>query len=430
MGAAGSTAFACVSSPRAVRVFPQYSCEGEVRTVAGDGNEPGYRLGPAAAAARFDGIHAIVGGLNTPGEDKTTALAVLDTKNHRVCRIMSGECRTIAGGGGFLASGGFADAAGGRASFNEPCGVTIDREGTLLIADTANNRVRAVAPGPLGQVTTFAGNGQAGGIDGPATAAATFDGPCGIVAAPDGSVFVSESRGLRIRVLSPDRVVSTLAGGSRGNADGTGEQAQFCHPKGLALCPDGSLVLADSEGHRIRRVDRCGVTTTVAGSRKGYRDGPLATARFSSPQDVAVASDGVIYIADSGNARIRQICPLTGIVSTLAGSGKQACSDASGVAAAFRRPVALHLDEPRRGLYVGEEAAVRAVTVSTARDRRTTPRFMFLGLRILLAQARANLRVARPNDARENQHVLHQAIDFLLVQCSDDVFEYVMRFVS
>jgi sugar lactone lactonase YvrE len=182
---------------------------------------------------------------------------------------------------------------------------------------------RPTRPEPpwLGAVSVLAGDGRDGWQDGPADEA-RFSEPFGLAAAPDGRLFVSDAGSShRIRQIAVDGTVSTLAGGGRGFADGHGSAARFATPSGLAVAPDGTLVVADTGNHAIRRVTPEGVVTTVAGDgTAGYVDGPSARARFDAPVGVAVDAAGRIFVADTYNDRVRVIDP-DGQVRTLAGGG-------------------------------------------------------------------------------------------------------------
>ena len=170
----------------------------------------------------------------------------------------------------------------------------------------------------VGAVAVLAGDGRDGSRDGPADEA-RFSEPFGI-AATEGAIFVSDAGGShRIRRIGADGTVSTLAGDSRGFADGRGRAARFSTPSGIALAPDGSLVVADTGNNAIRRVTPDGSVTTVAGDGiAGYIDGPGARARFNGPVGVAVDTAGRIIVADTYNDRVRVI-DLDGEVRTLAG---------------------------------------------------------------------------------------------------------------
>jgi sugar lactone lactonase YvrE len=168
-------------------------------------------------------------------------------------------------------------------------------------------------------VTTLAGvPGTHGSTDG-AAAQATFQRPGGIAVASDGTIYVADAAASRIRKISSG-VVSTLAGSSAGYAEGTGTQAKFRGPQSLAIATDGSLLVADTGNHCIRRVTTAGVVSTYAGTcgAQGRADGSLSGARFNYPEAIAVGPSGAAYVADGRNNAIRKIA--SGQVSTLAAS--------------------------------------------------------------------------------------------------------------
>ncbi|MBO9542876.1 SMP-30/gluconolactonase/LRE family protein, partial [bacterium] len=152
-------------------------------------------------------------------------------------------------------------------------------------------------------------------------AGAQFNSPMDVAVAADGTIYVADSSNHRIRKIAPDGTVTTLAGSSAGYVDGTGAAAKFVQPRGLAIGPDGNVYVADTGNHRIRKVTPDGVVTTVAGTGvNSFADGAAKTAaKFSNPWDVVVAGDGTIYVADYGNYRVRKITT-AGAVSTLAGT--------------------------------------------------------------------------------------------------------------
>jgi DNA-binding beta-propeller fold protein YncE len=182
-------------------------------------------------------------------------------------------------------------------------------------------RPAPLAPGWTASVVVLAGDGQPGTRDG-AAAAARFSDPFGIAAAADGTLFVADAGDSpRIRVITPGGTVFALAGGVRGFRDGPGDAARFDTPSGIALDGNGSVVVADTGNNAIRRVSPAGEVTTVAGDgAPGLDDGPAGAARFNGPLAVAVdPHDGRILVADAYNDRIRVIQP-DGVVTTLAGT--------------------------------------------------------------------------------------------------------------
>ena len=213
-------------------------------------------------------------------------------------------------------------------------------------------------------VAVLAGDGTLGTIDGPADRA-RFSEPFGIVAAPDGTIFVADAgHAHRIRRISPDGVVTTLAGGARGFADGSGTRAEFSTPSGLALASDGTLYVADTGNHAIRRITPDGQVSTLAGDgTPGYADGRGTQARFNGPIGVAVAPDGRVIVADTYNDRIRVI-DIGGTVTTLAGSERPGADDGVGDGATFDTPT---------GLAVGASGLVYVVDTGNGMVRTVDP---------------------------------------------------------
>ena len=220
-------------------------------------------------------------------------------------------------------------------------------------------------------VAVLAGDGVRGSIDGVGTRA-RFSEPFGIAAAPDGTIFVADAgHSHLIRRISPDGHVSTLAGSVRGFADGAGSRAAFSTPSGLALAADGSLYLADTGNHAIRRITRDGDVSTLAGDgTPGYVDGPAHQARFNGPIGLAVAPDGRIVVADSYNDRIRVIDP-SGAVSTLAGSGRPGAEDGVADGASFDTPTGIAIDA--RGVLLVADTGNDIVRTIDRNGHVTTP---------------------------------------------------------
>jgi len=198
------------------------------------------------------------------------------------------------------------------ARFDAPTGVAVDSSGNVYVADYANNRIRKITP--AGVVSTLAGSGTRGHVDGPGTTA-LFDHLIGVAVDSSGNVYVADTDNHRIRKITPadrieDRVVSTFAGtDTRGHADGPGTEAQFNYPYGVAVDSSGNVYVADADNNRIRKITPEGVVSIIAGTgTRGSADGAGTTALFDSPDGVAVNSSGnVVYVADTGNHRIRKI---------------------------------------------------------------------------------------------------------------------------
>ncbi|MEN3330812.1 MAG: hypothetical protein V7641_177 [Blastocatellia bacterium] len=172
----------------------------------------------------------------------------------------------------------------------------------------------------IGMVTTLAGIGAPGSLDG-AHDAASFTDPFGVAVDRRGNVIVSDGATNRLRLITPQGEVKTIAGSSEGYGDGPAAEAQFNTPSGIALDREGNLIIADTSNHRIRKLSKDYATvSTIAGSgTAGFRDGPADKAQFDGPMAVAADRQGNIYVADAYNDRIRKISS-DGNVSTFAGA--------------------------------------------------------------------------------------------------------------
>jgi sugar lactone lactonase YvrE len=265
---------------------------------------------------------------------------------------------TLAGSG----TAGYLDGTGTAAQFNQPRSVAVDSTGNVYVADHNNNRIRKISPS--GVVTTLAGSGTASFANGTGTAA-QFNSPSGIAVDSTGNVYVADRINSHIRKITPSGVVTSFAGSVTGGiADGTGAAAQFFGPYGVAVDSAGNVYVADTGNHRIRKITPSGAVTTLAGSTFGYADGTGAAAQFKNPMGVAVDSAGNVYVSDQGNNRIRKISP-AGVVTTLAGSGVQGFADGTGIAAQFYSPYNIAVD-PAGNLYIGDAGnnRIRKITPS------------------------------------------------------------------
>ena len=273
-----------------------------------------------------DGGPAINAQLNQPvtaAFDGSGNMFIADTGNNRIRKVTSsGTISTVAGNGaiGFSGDGGAATSA----ALNSPRGVAVDGSGNIYIADTGNSRIRKVSSS--GVIATIAGTGVAGfaGDGGPA-ANAQFSSPQGVAVDGSGNVYISDRGNARIRVINASGVISTIAGTGVpgfGGDNGPATSAQLNIPAGIALDGSGNLFIADQVNQRIRKMAVSGGTiTTVAGNgTQGFTgDGAAATnAELSNPQGVGVDSSGNIYIADTGNSRVRKVEGAN--ISTVAGT--------------------------------------------------------------------------------------------------------------
>lgn len=209
-------------------------------------------------------------------------------------------------------STGLRDGQGLRAQFIDPYAVAVGPDGLVYVAD--GNRVRVI--GGDGHVATFAGSADAGFVDGRAHAA-RFASPSGLAFDRHGALYVADTGNNAIRRISPAGEASTIAGGPANRAtDAAGEDTGFNGPIGIAVDAAGHIYVADTYNDRIRRIAADGVVTTVAGSTRGFADGAAGDARFDTPTDLAIDGNGTLYVADTGSGRVRVATP-DGSVSTL-----------------------------------------------------------------------------------------------------------------
>jgi len=253
---------------------------------------------------------------------------------------------------GTVVTEGSADGEAALASFNKPFGVAADASGNVYVADAGNNVIRLISSS--GTVSTFAGTGIAGSADG--SGMATFNSPLGIAVDVAGNVYVADYENDLIRKINTAGIVSTIAGksGVKGAVDGPDTAARFNLPESLAVDATGNIYVADNGNNLIRKITPVGVVSTVAGSGKaGFADGSGTSASFNSPFGIAVDAAGNIYVADSGNNRIRKITP-AGTVSTFAGSGAKSANVGTGASATFNTPSGVAVDTAGN-VYVADE---------------------------------------------------------------------------
>lgn len=265
---------------------------------------------------------------------------------------------------------GHQDGTGVAAGFNNASSVAIGPDGALYVGDWANNLIRKVNLTTTA-VTTFAGSGAAGHVDG-AVASAVFNGTANIVFDKSGNLYVADEENNMIREITTAGNVVTIAGnGTQASVDGVGTAASFNHPEGMVLDANGNLYVADNN-NTIRKVNLATqqVTTYAGTGVRGYTDGPVASAQFSSPYGLAMDANGNIYVGDIVNNRIRKITVSTGVVSTFAGSGQQGLTNGAALSATFYFPCGLAFDS-KGNLFVAElkNNAIRKIatdgTVST-----------------------------------------------------------------
>jgi hypothetical protein len=285
------------------------STNGIISTVAGVGVYNG------------DDIQATSAALNYPfnlfvTSDNTVYLT--DTNNLRVRAISSnGIISTVAGTGVAEYSGDNGQAT--SATLHDSYGIFITSDNTIYIADTFGNRIRAISP--VGIITTVAGTGLEGyNGDNMQATSATLNYPYSVMVASDNTVYIADSYNNRIRKISPNGIITTVAGtgvaGYSGD-NGPATSARVDCPFGVYLTTNNVLYIADYNNNRIRKVSSNGIISTIAGTGvAGYfgDDGDATSARLNYPTGILVTSDSSVYVADSYNHRIRKISP-TGIIT-------------------------------------------------------------------------------------------------------------------
>ncbi|MDR6370653.1 sugar lactone lactonase YvrE [Chryseobacterium bernardetii] len=269
---------------------------GNVSTLAGDGTQ-GFADG-SPNIVKFNGINDLI-------VDAFGNIYVSDFYNNRIRKVSpSGDVSTFAGNG----TAGFADGDNATAQFKNPAGIAIDKEGIIYVADQNNNRIRRITGG---QVTTIAGDGVAGYIDGNALSS-RFDYPTDIeVVGQD--LYVVDNWNNKIRKISSGQV-STISGSNYGFADGTLANAKFYNPLKLVSNKSADLFITDTMNNRIRKISGNQVST-LSGSILGFEDGIAGNAKFYNPNGITIDNQGNLYIADVGNHRIRKIM-MNNVLST------------------------------------------------------------------------------------------------------------------
>ena len=302
----------------------------------------GLALLPAALAQRYssetvagnpytvgDGVPATSERLVHPGAldvDSSGNLYIADLRDHRIRRVdAAGIITTIAGTGvpGFSGD----DGPALHAQIWNPSGLAVDGAGNLFIADKANYRIRKIDG--TGRITTVAGSGSGHAVNGGPATNAFLGFPMGLAVDSAGALFIAEAGMNRIRKVDPAGLITTVAGTGQAGFGGDGGlaiRARFWNPTDVAVDAVGNLYVADHLNHRIRKVDRAGIVTTVAGTGDppfvsylaDTGDGGRAIdAPLRNPNGLAIGSDGSLYFTNSQDKRVRRIDP-AGIITTLA----------------------------------------------------------------------------------------------------------------
>jgi DNA-binding beta-propeller fold protein YncE len=306
-----------------------------ITTVAGNGTRGFAGDGKKALQAQFFFPHTLT-------VDAAGNLYIADAGNHRIRKVdaAAGIITTVAGNGKTEPPGDGGPAI--LAGLSAPRSVELDPEGNLYIADTRHSAIRRV--GKDGRMMTVAG-GDPKELD-QRGIPVYLRSPLGIAMGPDGQIYWADSHLGRVKKMDPKKMdpatgmgwITIVAGtetAGYGGDDGPAREAQLFEPAALVLDRKGNLYIADHGNHRIRRVDsETGTMTTIAGNGEtgfGGDGGPAADARLNSPSGLALDGRGALYIADSGNHRIRKVDLETGIISTIAGTGATTEKQSPGV---------------------------------------------------------------------------------------------------
>jgi len=265
-----------------------------VGTLAGSGN-PGRTNGKGTQAD-----------FNAPASvavDAAGNVYVADNGNNLIRKISSvGNVSTLAGSG----TAGFVNATGILASFSSPTGVAVDAAGNVYVADNGNNAIRKITP--AGEVSTLAGSGQPGSTDATGIAA-SFNGPQNLAVDGSGNVYVTDAGNNLIRMITPSGEVTTIAGsGQKGSDNGEGTSASFNNPVGIAVDLAGNIFVSDYGNNLIRMITPDGLVSTLAGSGHfGSLEGIGVIASFAGPSGLSVDVAGHLFVADKYNNVIREI---------------------------------------------------------------------------------------------------------------------------
>jgi trimeric autotransporter adhesin len=282
---------------------------------------------------------------------------------------------------------GNADGTGAAAQFANLNGVAVDTAGNVYVSDSTNGNIRKITP--AGVVTTLASVPTAFGVAVDAAGAVYTTGynsneikkitsgvvttlasggdlnaPVGLAVDAAGNVYAAGHISHKVHKVTPAGVLTTFAGSNQGYLDGNGTAARLNTPLGVGVDAAGNVTVADTDNHRIRKITAAGVVTTLAGSgTPGFAEGTGAAAQFSAPYATAADAAGNVYVADSGNHRIRKISP-AGVVTTLAGTGTQGFLNGTAAAAQFSNPNSVAVDAAGN-LYVTEDGykAVRKLSL-------------------------------------------------------------------
>lgn len=326
--------------------------DGTVSTLAGGpGRYPPGADGDGLTVAAFSFPHGIC-------VDGAGTVYVTDYSNSTVRMITPGGI--VSTPAGLAGQGGAVDGTGSMARFSSPVGIGVDGSGNIYVTDNGGIRKVTMSAG-VGTVTAFAGRASNAGATDAQGTQARFNGTRGVTMDGNGNVYVIDVGKSAVRKITPGGLVSTLAGGSPGFVNGQGGAAKFGVIANVAVDSDGNVYVADTSNHAIRKITPGGLVSTLAGGAYGAADGQGTAAQFNQPNGVTVDGNGIVYVADSWNHTIRKILP-NGTVSTLAGTaGSGGSTDGAGPAARFYYPDHIAVDSSGN-LYVPQDLNIRKIT--------------------------------------------------------------------
>ena len=297
--------------------------------------------GSAAGYENNTGTAALFNRPTSVATDGAGNVYVADSYNSVIRKITpEGVTTTVAGTGTF----GYKDGPAATAQFYVPSGLAVDATGNIFVADLGNNIIRKITP--AGVVSTFAGNGSSGAGDGTGTAA-TFSGPAGIAIDATGNFYVTDSNNNLIRKITPDGVVTTVAGNRVGvYANGVGTSASFNKPTGIAFDAAGNMYVAEAASNAIRKITKDYIVSTFAGGVD------TAALKLGAPQDLKIDANNNVYITDGGG-RVLKINK-DRVFSIVAGkTATTGTADGDGSTALFNGPKGIALD-PQGNLFIAD----------------------------------------------------------------------------
>lgn len=297
----------------------------------------------AGSALGYNDGNVSVATFNFPtGVCRDTAgnLYVADEGNNRIRKITSDGVVTTLAGSGLIGS---TNGPGTSARFSAPHGLCVDASGNVYVAERVSNRIRKITPD--GTVSTFATG---------------FQNPYSVCIDKNGILYVADTYNHKIKKITPQGLVTTIAGSTNAHQDGQGISAAFSYPEGICVDAYGNLFVADYGNQRIRKITPNGYVSTVAGTTIGYQDGDGATAQFNYPAGITVDSLGNLYVVEEYNHTIRKI-DTNGVVSTFAGT-TGGYLDGSVSVAKFYQPCGVYTDASNV-IYVADQSNQKIRTI-------------------------------------------------------------------